>query len=181
MDNNIDIFFDTIRTSKFLSIIFAPYELTEEKIKKQVVLDYGCGYGGGSYYLAKHAKTVTGYDLDITRIEFAEKTFVSSCVNLVYTNQYKDLIAHYYDVICIFHVFTKKMNIADIVKQVLMLIKPTGRIYIALKDEFVGQLICFETLLFKLSKYKYRVNQHEINFLYGRKIIYEEIEFLSMK
>jgi SAM-dependent methyltransferase len=92
---------DSIQRDHFLNSMFSSYRRALAYAKEKNVLDYGCGYGWGSFYLAETGRLVTGFDNDRERIARAQNIF--SRDNLVFTGD-RECLRHQYDVICLFQV-----------------------------------------------------------------------------
>ena len=65
----------TIENDEALLELFYPYFYVSEKEKDKTILDYGCSYGWGSSYLAKDSKMIVGYDIDSSRIDYANNEY----------------------------------------------------------------------------------------------------------
>ncbi len=57
-------YLELIRGDPFLGRMLASYERASKRGRNLDVLDYGCGYGWGSYVLSEFCSRVTGYDPD---------------------------------------------------------------------------------------------------------------------
>lgn len=76
-------YLDLIRKDPFLHAMLASYDNAAAAQVQDCVLDYGCGYGWGSYILSDSFRHVTGYDPDAERISFARRHFARK--NIAFT------------------------------------------------------------------------------------------------
>ena len=95
-------YLDLIRKDPFLHAMLASYDNAAAAQVQDCVLDYGCGYGWGSYILSDSFRHVTGYDPDAERISFARRHFARK--NIAFTQHGGLLAGRRYDVICLFMV-----------------------------------------------------------------------------
>ena len=107
METGTEEIIRTIREDPFLSVMFSCYERAGEYAWDKNVLDYGCGYGWGSWWVAAWAREVTGYDPDRERIRFAQENFKSfKRENLSFTWNVDELEKGQYNMICLFMVIS---------------------------------------------------------------------------
>ena len=92
-------YLDLIRKDPFLHAMLASYDNAAAAQVQDCVLDYGCGYGWGSYILSDSFRHVTGYDPDAERISFARRHFARK--NIAFTQHGGLLAGRRYDVICL--------------------------------------------------------------------------------
>jgi len=93
-------YMDSIRSDPFLNCLMMSYDKAFAYAKGRTVLDYGCGYGWGSYLLSGCAQQVTGYDPDEGRIQFAHAIFQEK--NITYLTDAKCLPDRSFDMVCLF-------------------------------------------------------------------------------
>ena len=122
-----------IREDSFLSAMLVSYEMAATMALGKRILDYGCGYGWGSYILAECGGIVTGYDLNRERVEFARTIFARECVEFI--SERDSLGNGQYDMICLFMVlqYLKKEVKWEILTYVSMRVKPGGMLCISYK------------------------------------------------
>ena len=117
-------YLDLIRSDPFLHAAAARIQ--------DSVLDYGCGYGWGSYILSDSFGQVTGYDPDADRIGFARSMFARG--NIAFVEDGKMLAGRRYDVVCLFMVLPYAKNGRDLLARLGAYLKPEGVIWISYKS-----------------------------------------------
>jgi len=97
----------------FLKHQFA-YEYAEKLLKPQMnVLDYGCGDGYGSHYLASNENVnVVGTDIDDDTIKFAKKKYQKTNLNFITFEQFFNYSGTF-DLITSFQVIEHVENVSD--------------------------------------------------------------------
>lgn len=125
-------YLDLIRSDSFLHAMLASYENAAGARPRSSVLDYGCGYGWGSYILSGTYSQVTGYDPDAARIGFARGIFARE--NITFIQDEKMLSGHRYDAVCLFMVLPHVENGRDLLTSLDVYLKPGGTIWISYKS-----------------------------------------------
>lgn len=125
----------TIENDEALLELFYPYFYVSEKEKDKTILDYGCGYGWGSSYLAKDSKRIVGYDIDSSRIDYANNEY-GYLKNVIFVSSYEEIQPNTFDAVILSHVLQKESNILNISNEILSSLKEEGNIYICFKALF---------------------------------------------
>lgn len=122
-------------TSKFYSITRASSEfyqgILRSNCQNKHVLDYGCGLGSYSYYLAKQGAIVTGIDISDVSIEQAKKTALREKVSenvsfLVMNAEELKFDDECFDMVCggaILH----HLNLNKALREITRVLKPNGK------------------------------------------------------
>ncbi len=135
-------YLDTIQRDGFLGPMFSSYLLAKPYYADRVVLDFGCGYGWGSFLISQHCRRVTGYDIDRHRIRFARETFRNE--NLEFLSSSKGLMRGGYDVICLFQVLAHLAQPEKELEKLLEYLRPGGILLFGLKESAAGALRLLE-------------------------------------
>ena len=125
-------YLDLIRKDPFLHAMLASYDNAAAAQVQDCVLDYGCGYGWGSYILSDSFRHVTGYDPDAERISFARRHFARK--NIAFTQDGGLLAGRRYDVICLFMFLPYVEDSGELLARLGMCLKPEGFIWISYKS-----------------------------------------------
>lgn len=133
----------TIREDPFLSVMFSCYERAGECAENKRVLDYGCGYGWGSWWTAAWAREVTGYDPDRERIQFAKEYFERE--NLSYFWNRAELVKGQYDMVCLFMVVPYIKDKEAVLGEAVSCLAQGGTLWVSYKmkngEEEIKELI----------------------------------------
>ena len=127
-------YLELIRRDPFLRAMLASYENVAGSTAGKDVLDYGCGYGWGSYLLSCHCRRVTAYDPDLERIEFASRVF--SRKNIHFISEEACLSGKHYDLICLFMVLHNIRDCEDILIHLPGYLNPGGMIMFSYKSTY---------------------------------------------
>lgn len=127
-----ECYLETIHQDPFLHTMFLSYEHASESVKLANVLDFGCGYGWGSYLLSCHNHRVTGYDPDRQRINFACQMFQKD--NLSFQSDICRLTKHSYDIVCLFMVLPYVKDKVTLLNQAAAYLRPAGALWISYKS-----------------------------------------------
>lgn len=125
-------YLELIHRDPFLCAMLASYENAVGAAAGKDVLDYGCGYGWGSYMLSWHCRRVTAYDPAPERIEFAGRVF--SRENIDFVSEEAGLSGKQYDLVCIFMVLPYVGDCGDILTRLPGYLKPGGMIMLSYKN-----------------------------------------------
>lgn len=126
---------NTIAKDNFLNAMFLSYIRTSPLSKGRIVLDYGTGYGCGSYLLSLNAKSVDGFDTDVKKITFAKEIFRKK--NLKFFSDPSLLLKdNNYDLICVFQVLQYVQFPYIAVSFLINNIKEGGIIKISIKNSY---------------------------------------------
>lgn len=121
--------------SKFYSITRTNREFYEDILRSNCrnkhVLDYGCGLGSYTFYLAKHGAIVTGIDISNVSIEQAKKTALREKVSenvsfLIMNAEELKFDDEYFDMVCggaILH----HLNLNKALNEITRVLKPNGK------------------------------------------------------
>lgn len=121
--------------SKFYSITRTNREFYEcilrSNCRNKHVLDYGCGLGSYTFYLAKHGAIVTGIDISNVSIEQDKKTALREKVSenvsfLVMNAEELKFDDEYFDMVCggsILH----HLNLNKALNEITRVLKPNGK------------------------------------------------------
>ena len=134
METGTEEIIRTIREDPFLSVMFSCYERAGEYAWDKNVLDYGCGYGWGSWWVAAWAREVAGYDPDRERIRFAQENFKSfKRENLSFTWNVDELEKGQYNMICLFMVISYIEEKEAVLKQAVSCLAQSGTLWVSYK------------------------------------------------
>lgn len=122
---------ETIRRDPFLCGMLSCYERAALCMKGKRVLDYGCGYGWGSWILSAQAHKVVGYDPDKERIDFAREIF--SAPNISFFSSQLGVQEGLYDAVCLFMVLPYAEEKKGILKKAAARVKPGGCLWVSYK------------------------------------------------
>ena len=122
-----------IQGDPFLAPMLASYDHAARHACGKRVLDFGCGYGWGSYMLSPHCLAVTGFDPDLERIQFARQTFQAKNINLHW--DIRSLAGRTYDVVCLFMVLPHAADPAGLLRQAGIFLKPKGTMWISFRSK----------------------------------------------
>ncbi len=112
------------------------YKFSAKYTKNKTILDYGCGGGYGTEFLARHtSKSVTGYDIDANTINGNSNFFKAK--NLQFTSDLKSLKT--YDLIVCFQVIehVKTKDHLPFVANLYKCLNPKGILIIATPNQKV--------------------------------------------
>jgi 2-polyprenyl-3-methyl-5-hydroxy-6-metoxy-1,4-benzoquinol methylase len=99
-----------------------------------VVLDYGCGFGWGSFYLSQFSKKVVGIDIDHKRIKYAQKKFAAKNIKFYTLKSFLEMKGKpLFEVICLLQVIQHVKNHKELFDNLLKIIKKGGIIIITTK------------------------------------------------
>lgn len=121
-----------IQRDPFLAPMLASYDHAACHACGKEVLDFGCGYGWGSYMLSPHCHAVTGFDPDLERIRFARQTFCTENVDLQW--DIRSLAGRTYDMVCLFMVLPHASDPAGLLRQAGSFLKPGGTMWISFRS-----------------------------------------------
>lgn len=122
-----------LREDNFLHGIFFCYEKAMLLAENKRVLDYGCGYGWGTWLLSSMARKVVGYDPDEGRIAFARKTFLTETISFIKDEHWLEGLA--YDMICLFMVLPYAEEKRAVLDRIAGYLKPGGSLWISYKTK----------------------------------------------
>ena len=125
-------YLETIRSDMFLNGLMMSYDQACNSAGGRLVLDYGCGYGWGSYLLSGSARQVMGYDLDRTRIQFARGMFAKR--NLTFLTDVIYLPAGSFEMVCLFLVLPWAENPLQVLDQAGNCLVPGGELWLSFKS-----------------------------------------------
>jgi len=109
----------------------ARYVYVSKFAKDKFVLDFGCGHGYGTNYLAQVAKKIIGVDLNSNYIRYAKKRYQSRNLQYSISNQKEtNLQKSSFDLIVCYEVIEHVENIHQVLQTIKSLLKPDG-IFIA--------------------------------------------------
>ena len=128
-----EAFLKTIKEDPFLAGMFACYEKMEKDCSHKAILDYGCGYGWGSWLLARSACQVTGYDPDRERICLARETFRRR--NLSFTWDLNELTGKRFDRVCLFMVLPYVEQKEAVLEQAASYLAEGGTLWVSCKAQ----------------------------------------------
>jgi len=134
-------YMDLIRGDPFLSRLMMSYDKASAYAKGKTVLDYGCGYGWGSYLLSGHAQQVMGYDPDDSRVQFARATFQEK--NITYLTDADCLPGRCFDMACLFLVLPCAEDPWKVLEHTRECLIPGGILWLSFKsgDDWVADLV----------------------------------------
>ena len=128
----------TILQDDVLNGMFYAYDYLSQKEPISTILDYGCGYGWGSAYLADKGYEVVGYDIDEERINYAKNQY-GNISHVKFTNQLDDAKMYRFDIIMFSHILKEEQDLEKIAKEVTSLkLSNQANIYIACKERYVS-------------------------------------------
>lgn len=125
-----ELLLETISKDEFLHRMALSYYRIQNEASGKQILDYGCGYGWGSYLLSLKAKSVEGFDIDYERIIFAKEMFRRE--NLNYSNQ-RCFENKKYDIICMFQVLQHVTSPHEVINLLSKSMKESGIIKVSIK------------------------------------------------
>ena len=134
-------YLEMIRSDDFLKSMFSSYLRAEPYLIDRDVLDFGCGYGWGSYWASYRCRTITGYDIDPSRIAFAQQTCQNS--NLLFCSDQAVLAPEVYQTICLFQVVAYLDAMEPVLKMLLTHLRTGGQLLFSIKrsaEEKIQQL-----------------------------------------
>jgi len=130
--------FQAINEDAFLSDMFRPYVSILRMIQGLKVLDYGCGYGWGSDAMARAgALSVTGYDLDTHRINYAKTLFKHD--HLQYTDSIDRIDHKPFDWIVLCHVLSNTSDTEQIASELSCLYRSGTVLFLAFKEVYIDK------------------------------------------
>ena len=105
----------------------ARYVYASKFAKDKFVLDFGCGHGYGTNYLAQVAKKIIGVDLNSNYIRYAKKRYQSRNLQYYISNQKEtNLQKSSFDLIVCYEVIEHVENIHQVLQTIKSLLKPDG-------------------------------------------------------
>lgn len=119
-------------SDKYLSAFFV-YDRVLDSVRGLSALDYGCGYGWGSFYLQPYVGSVTGFDIDADRIRFACEQITYE-KNLCFTNRKEKLEVQSYDVFLLFNVLEHDVTINEVATEIKRYLRPDGLLFLSAKS-----------------------------------------------
>ena len=125
-------YLELIRGDPFLGRMLASYERASKRGRNLDVLDYGCGYGWGSYVLSEFCSRVTGYDPDEGRISFAERIFIKE--NIRFCPEEQALAGRCYDMACLFMVLPYVKEADTLLEKLGGYVRQGGVVYLSYKS-----------------------------------------------
>ncbi|MCX5656728.1 MAG: methyltransferase domain-containing protein [Candidatus Omnitrophica bacterium] len=106
---------------------FCAYKLAGNYICGKSVLDFGCGEGYGSHYLAGLAKKVTAVDRDREIIAYASDKYQKDNIAFItFDSARLDSLGDKFDVICSFQVIEHISDTDAFLKNIANLLNPEG-------------------------------------------------------
>lgn len=126
-------YLELILKDPYLGRMLASYERAAENGQDLEALDYGCGYGWGSYVLAGACRKVTGYDPDKDRISFARSIFIKD--NILFCGEEQELANQSYDMACLFMVLPHVKEAEKLLEGVGKYIKQGGILRLSYKSD----------------------------------------------
>lgn len=127
-----DMYLQLIRKDAFLCAMLASYENAVSSAMGLRVLDYGCGYGWGSYIISGSCRQITGYDPDISRIVFARSVFGRE--NIAFVSDETLLAGERFDLVLLFMVLPYADNIENLLGKCGDYLKPGGMVRLSCKS-----------------------------------------------
>lgn len=125
------LYLELIHQDSFLQTMLISYEHAAKYAGHASVLDFGCGYGWGSYLLSSRSRHVTGYDPDFQRIDFARQIFQRN--NITFLSNDRCLADSVYDMVCLFMVLPYAKNKLQLLNQAASYLHPDGTLWISFK------------------------------------------------
>lgn len=126
-------YLELIRRDSFLGNMLSSYERSSQYSRDLEALDYGCGYGWGSYVLAGVCRRVTGYDPDGNRISFAGSIFRKE--NIRFCLEEHEITEQSYDVACLFMVLPYVREADKLLERLGGYIKKGGSLFLSYKHD----------------------------------------------
>ena len=121
-----------------------------------MVLDYGCGFGWGSFYLARFSKRVIGIDIDPKRIKYAKKNFSTENLNFYTLGSFAKMNEPIFEVICLLQVVQHVKNHKELFNNLSRIIKKDGIIIVTTKRSCIGASNFIEKR-FKVNPDKFKI------------------------
>lgn len=103
------------------------YSIFKEKCVGKKVLDIGCAYGAGSFFISDVAEAVKGIDLYDEHIDYAQKTFQNDNIDFSVLDFNTEDITEKFEVIIASEVIEHlKLNISDSIEKLANLLEFDG-------------------------------------------------------
>lgn len=123
----------------YLSSMFDSYTRLSGEVAGKRVLDYGCGYGWGSYELARAgALSVLGYDCDSQRVQTARQWFRHG--NLNFSSDWDQVCTQRFDIVSIFFVISGDSDSLRIARELRSLPGDNKIMVFAAKDIYTREI-----------------------------------------
>lgn len=126
------MYLELIRRDPFLSAMLASYDKVKQFAGDKNILDYGCGYGWGTYLLSRQCAHITGYDPAEDRIRFAHHVF--SRKNIMFYKDEEALSGRRYDIICLFMVLSSVEGEESPLERIPAYLGTGGELWISYKS-----------------------------------------------